>query len=326
MMIMNRIIVRYVLFSVPVIILILLLFKDRLPFGGDNSSFAAEPKKEITRIEFSDGEKKLFLEKNIEGWLVNGKYETRKNSILFILKVLTEIKIKSPVTSEFFNNEIIVKGIIPVRVKVFEQRKIIKSFIVYKTGSNTYGNIMKVKEGSKPFIVYIPGYEGEIGSAFTLNELFWQPYTILNFLPSQILSVTMENMVDPGSSFSIKNENHRFFLSDLTGDLSGWDTSRIVRYLSYFTHVPFESWAFEISPGEKKKIEAEQPVYRITINPAKGEKIVLTLWERFIDENDVKKKDSDRLWAKTEARDELFIVRYFDIDPVLKKRSYFFPE
>ena len=83
-------------------------------------------------------------------------------------------------------SEISDKGIEPVKVKVYEKRKLIKSFLVYKTPSNSYGNIMKIREGSKPFIVYVPGYEGDIGSAFTLNELFWQPYTVFNLLPSEI--------------------------------------------------------------------------------------------------------------------------------------------
>jgi hypothetical protein len=43
-------------------------------------------------------------------------------------------------------------------------------------------------------------------------------------------------------------------------------------------------------------------------------------------ENGKKTKDSDRLFGKTQNNDELFIIRYFDIDPLLKKRSYFFPE
>ncbi len=56
-----------------------------------------------------------------------------------------------------------------------------------------------------------------------------------------------------------------------------------------------------------------------------GDKIVLTLWERSVDENGIKKKDTDRLWGKTDAMDDIFIIRYMDIDPLLKKRSYFFP-
>jgi hypothetical protein len=37
-------------------------------------------------------------------------------------------------------------------------------------------------------------------------------------------------------------------------------------------------------------------------------------------------KDSDRVWAKTNQRDEIFIMRYFDLDPILKKRGYFFKD
>ena len=68
-------------------------------------------------------------------------------------------------------------------MKVFEKGKLIKSFLVYKTASNKYGNIMKLRESSKPFIVFVPGNEVEIGSAFTMNELFWQPYTVFSFSP-----------------------------------------------------------------------------------------------------------------------------------------------
>ena len=121
----------------------------------------------------------------------------------FILRILREVKIKSPVSSELFKSEITDKGILPVKIKVYEGRKLIKSYLVYKTSSNTYGNIMKMGERAKPFIVYVPGYDGDIGSAFTLSELFWQPYTVFNLLPSEIDSVKLENLADTSSSFLI---------------------------------------------------------------------------------------------------------------------------
>jgi hypothetical protein len=322
---MTRKIIKYLLFCVPVIILIVYLLNERSPFGGRNSSFASRPKKEITKIEFNGRSADLVLEKKGEEWIVNKKHEARKSSIQFILKILAEMQIKSPITTDLFNEEIINRKVAPVRVKVFERRKVIKSFLVYKTPSNTYGNIMKMREGSKPFIVYVPGNETEIGSAFTVNELFWRPYTVFSLLPSDILSVRLENMADTGSSFIIRNENQRFLLYDMKKELAGWDTSRTIRYLSYFTHVPFESWTFDISADEKEKIKKEMPLYKITVYKTSGEKVVLSLWERSIDENGIKKKDTDRLWGKTDAMDEIFIIRYLDIDPLLKKRSYFFP-
>ena len=51
-------------------------------------------------------------------------------------------------------------------------------------------------------------------------------------------------------------------------------------------------------------------------------KTVLTLWPI----PGEKGSDSDRVYGKTDERDDLFIMRYFDIDPLIKKREYFFRE
>lgn len=323
---MNRIIIRGILITVATGLILLILFRTRSPFGKNNSSFASESQKEISKIELSEPGKKLLLEKKGENWLLNGKPETRKNGILFILRVLQEIKIKSPVSGELFESEITAKGIVPVRVKVYDKRKLLNTFLVYKTRSNTYGNIMKIREGSKPFIVSMPGYEGDIGSGFTTNELFWQPFTVFNLLPSEIASVKFEKLSDTASSFSIVNKNNHYFISGTSGELTGWDSTLVKRYLSYFTWIPFESWASGITEEEGKIIESQQPLYMITIHTTGGIKTVLTLWERISVENGIKTKDSDRLFGKTRNSDQFFIMRYFDIDPLLKKRSYFFPE
>lgn len=321
---MNKIFFRSGFLIILVILFLLILFRNRSPFGKDNSSFASEPKDEITKIEFSEEGKRLTLEKKDENWVINGKSEARKSGIQFILRILKEIKIKSPVSQEMFENEIISKNIIPVKVKVYEKRRLLRTFLVYKTGSNAYGNIMKVKENSKPFIVYLPGYEGNIGSGFIVNELFWEPYTIFNLLPSEIASVHFENLSDTAASFSIINSGHNFYLKGAHGKETGYDSSLVNRYVSYFAWVPFESWDFEIGEADKKSIEAQPPMYRITVETSSGSKSVLSLWGMTTTKNGMKTLDSDRLLGKTDAKDELFIMRYFDIDPLIKKRSYFY--
>ena len=323
---MNRIIVRIGVLSAVVALILFIILKNRSPFGKSNSSFLSEPDQQITKIEFSEGSRKLYLEKDKDTWLINGKTEARKNGVLFILRVLQEIRIKSPVSSELFKSEITDKGIKPVRVKVFEKRKLLKSFLVYKTQSNIYGNIMKVNNSSKPFIVSAPGYEGDIGSGFTLNELFWQTYNIFNLMPSEIALVRLENMSDTASSFSIVNNNHHFILSDLSRELIGWDSAMVTRYLSYFARIPFESWALDMSEDQVKNVESQRPLYKLTVETVGQKKIILTLWERTKDENGVKSVDTDRMFGKTQERNEIFIIRYFDIDPLLKKWSYFYRE
>jgi hypothetical protein len=317
---------RGALLAIAVLLFIFLLFRNRLPFGEGNSSFACEPGKEISRIEFSGHGGKLSLNKNGENWIINEKTEARKSGILFILRILREIEIKSPVSAELFKTEITDKGVEPVKIKVYAKRKLIKSFLVYKTPSNRYGNIMKIREGAKPFIVCVPGYDGDIGSAFTLNELFWQPYTVFNLLPSEIESVSFENLSDSASSFSITAKNNHFTLSGMNRELTGWDSTLVSRYLSYFAWIPFEKWALEMGENEKKMVESQQPLFRITVTTSAGKKSLLTLWEKLNDDHGSMVKDSDRLLGRTQTSDEFFVMRYFDIDPLLKKRAYFFPE
>ena len=321
---MNKVLTRTFLLFIIIGLFLMILFRSRSPFGRSNSSFSSEPKEDITRVEFSGNGEKLILEKKGETWMINGKVEARKNGILFILRILKEIKIKSPVSPELFKSEITGKNIIPVKVKVYEDRRLLSTFLVYKTQSNKYGNIMKIRESSKPFIVYLPGYEGDIGSGFTMNELFWQPYTVFDLLPSEIANVIFENVSDTSSSFSIINRDHRYSLTGIAVKMAGYDSSLVLRYISYFARVPFESWAFDIGEADKKTIEAQKPLYRITVTSTAGRKKILTLWAMVTDRNGTKSVNSDRLLGKTNERDELFILRYFDIDPLIKKRSYFF--
>jgi hypothetical protein len=308
--------------AVPVF-LVAFLLKERATSRGD-TSFAIDRGKQITRIYLASGDKELTLEKREESWFVNGTHETRKSSILFILRILNELQIKSPVAPELFNSEIVAKNIIPVTVKVYN-RKLLRSFLVYKTNSNLYGNIMKLNERAKPFIMYVPGNEVEIGSAFNLNELFWQPFTLFELLPSEISSVALENYREPEASFALRKEGGDFILSDLQTDV-GWDTSKVIRYVSYFTHIPFESWGLDLSPENIKEIVSGQPLYRLTVAGPEGGNIVLSLWEKAVTDQDGKRIDSDRLWGKTEGSDKIFLIRYIDLDPVLKKRSYFLDE
>ena len=323
---MNKSVIKGLVGSVVIVLLLLIIFRTRSPFGKNNSSFSSEPEKEITKIELSDNVKKLVIEEKGDNWLINGKSVARKSGVMFLLRILKEIKIKSPVSADLFEAEITSKNISGVKVKVYENRKLLNTFLVYKTQSNAYGNFAKLKETSKPFIVYVPGYEGDIGSGFILNELYWQPYLVFNLLPSEISSVNFENLSDTTSSFKITYKSQHYSLSSSKGVLTGWDSSLVARYITYFARVPFESWSFGTADAWKKSNESDQPLYRITVNTTQGRKNVLTLWALTKEKQGTKEIDSDRLLGKTDENDEFFIMRYFDIDPLIKNRSYFFPK
>jgi hypothetical protein len=322
---MKRIFLPGLLFTAALCVLLFFILRGRSPFGKNNSSFACDPSKEITMIEISGGDKSLKLERIRSKWIVNSGVEARKNGISFITSILSEMKIKSPVSEELFDKEISANNIEPVSVRAYAKGRLLTKFLVYKTGSNRYGNIMKIKSRSKPFIVYLPGFEGDIGSVFTTNELYWRPFVVFNMLPSEIASVELHNYADSASSFTILNKNGRCCLSDNSEELIGSDSSRIMRYISYFTFIPFDEWSLGPGETEAKKAGAKEPLYRIKVTGTNGRERILDLWERTLTGPVGESIDSDRLLGKIKGEDNYFIIRYFDIDPLLKKKSYFFP-
>jgi hypothetical protein len=321
---MGKQLLRYSILVIALAAILFLIFRNNVPFGRSNTTFAVKPGTPITRFELIQGKKKVSLEESDGKWLLNKQEEARKSAVFFMLKVLREMKIKSPVSSELFESEIVKNNVEPVRVNVFSGRRLVKSIYVYKTASNLYGNIMKLKAFSKPFIVCVPGYEDNIGMHFIPDELFWKPFQVFHLLPSQISSVSMDIPADSSSSFSIINSGNGIQLTDMKKPVSGWDTSKVKRYLTYFTSVSFENWANALSEGMIDSIKSGKPVYRIFLKRNDGIETDLTVWEKWIVDNGVKKPDTDRVWAITNQNKEIFIMRYLDLDPLLKKRSYFF--
>ena len=310
--------------AVIIIAVLVYLLMDRGPFGGDDTSFSVRENTVISRIDLLQGKDRLSLQKIGDDWVVNKTLQARKSAVLSLLRTLETMEIKSTVTPQTFRDEIIDMNIDPVRVTVYEKRRVVKSFFVYKTQSNIYGNIMKMKPNSKPYIVFKPGYEDNIGVLFSMKELFWQPLAVFNSLPSQIESVEFEDLLHAESSFEIEKSDGILSLADSSGLMYGWDSLKVRRYLSYFTSIQLESWAFELREDSIGSIINRGPAYRISLTNVDGERRTLTVWERWNYEEGEKIMDSDRLWGKTDDADLLFVIRYFDLDPILKRKSYFF--
>lgn len=304
------------------LLLLFVLRGRQSSFGKRDTGFAVPAGSEISRIEMTQGDQKIVLRNDGAGWIINNAGETRKSALNFLLQTLTEIAIKSPVSEELFNTEIVEKEIVPVRVKVWTGKRMANSFLVYKTESNIYGNIMQKGERNKPFIVSIPGYEGAIGSNFSMNELFWQPFNIFSYIPGDIASVKVDYQANPEESFTVYNPS--LGLSDSVGASTNgeFESAKIKRYLSYFTWVPFESWAFDLDEAVADSIMASAPLATITVMIKGDDSGTLTIWERFVADDGGFAKDTDRAWGRRDDG-KLFIVRYFDIDPLLRRKSYF---
>ena len=294
-------------------------------FSRRNTVFAVAREADVTLIEMKQGDERVVLRKGREGWTVNEAGEARSSAVGFLLQTIAEIAIKSPVSDDLFYREVVEPGLIPVRVRALSGRKLLTSFLVWKTESNIYGNIAKRRDLGKPFILYIPGYEGSIGFNFTLNELFWRPFNIFSLNQGQIASIEVFYPQQPDESFIIHNPFAATLPPDLKQGIEGYDTAMVRRYLSYFMWVPFEDWAYGLSADEVNEIVEGEPEVRISVVTSDGRTEALTLWQRNTGTGGEFVPDYDRVWGRKNDDPHLFVVRYFDIDPLLRKKRYFFP-
>lgn len=304
--------------------ILFMLARQRAPFGKNNSSFSIDEKTEISRVVFFEGGSKLVLERNGKNWSVGGEAEARPLAVNMLLLILRDMQVKSPVGPEVFKEMISGKPE-PVKVFVYSGWMVKRSFFVYHTSANAYGNIMKMRVASRPFIMHVPGVEEDIGAYFTADPFFWKPFMVFNIMPSELSFVEVRNLRDTNSSFKIYPKTGELnFESAVKAPGKEPDTSRIKRYLSYFSYVPFEKPVRDLTQEEINEIVNSEPLYIITAGKKDGTMRTLKIWEKSGKNPDgVMITDTDRAWGMIEGTDRLVIMRYFDIDPILRNAGYF---
>jgi hypothetical protein len=304
--------------------LILVTGKKKSPFGKSNSSISVPADVQIDLITMErDGSLLSLSRENDRKWIINGKTEARSSAVSFILQTLHTIEIKSPVTDQYFRENIEEPGISPVKVEAFSSGRRVSSFMVYRYSDSPLGNIVRRKAGSKPFIAHIPGYDLNPGSHFITDARFWIPYNIFSLDPADIDTVrfTSGGREIPDLLIASGQRGYDLFIGGERPERA--DTTAIRRYLAYFTFVPFENWAYELNDEQKLEIIANEPAYVIGVTGKDGLRQKLVLWKRYIDENNGRDEDTDRLWGSLNGGADIFIARYFDIDPLLKSPDYF---
>ena len=102
------------------------------------------------------------------------------------------------------------------------------------------------------------------------------------------------------------------------------DSSRVLRYLSYFSSLRFERWVSEEDSINLNEVFASQPVYELSIKDKSGSVLNLKTYPILRETEKIKQEiDLNRIYGRMNNEPELVVIKYIDIDPVLKVRSNF---
>ena len=287
--------------------------------------FAVKNEEAINRVELNSDKGSIRLERKNEIWILNGNGEARLDAVRALLKTLTNIEIKSPVKKESVEKIRSSDNIETVEVRISGPLKQLKKYTVYKVSSNAYGNIMtKGKKGSS-YITNLPGYPGDIGIFYTTQINYWKPHILFDYKIGDIFSVEFINIDDPNNSFLIsRNESGSFILEDYNGEvLKNADPGKITRYISYFHNIGFEKFVEQESGALSNKTMQSQVLYTIRVKNKLGDIKEVKIYP-VVQEDGLGDIDKNYTYASISSENELVLVKYFALDPVLKKLDYFF--
>lgn len=321
---------RTYIITIGFLIILLLTVLLIRRYGGisvNSDDFAIKRTDRVTSVILETRGEHLVLKKEASGWMVNNSHEARLSAIRSLLETLSRLSIKSTVPESLFQEEWKDDSASVIKVQIREKPGGIKSFLVYPVSTNPYGNYFKKREKGTPYIMNIPGYSGNIGSLFVTNEKFWLPHTIYSYQPSEIQMIKMLIYKNESQSFVIYQDTPGSVqLLSLPDEkpMEDLDTIRVHRYLSYFNNLKFEQWVFDSDSVNINAILSSQPMHKLSIKEQSGDSITLITYP-IINESgsDGPEIDLNRIYVRINDKKDLVIIKYVDIDPVLKDRTYF---
>ena len=102
------------------------------------------------------------------------------------------------------------------------------------------------------------------------------------------------------------------------------DTARVYRYLSYFINLRFERWVYDSDSVNVHAVLSTQPRHELTIQEHSGRRTTIRTYPIIREmKTGEAETDLDRIYVNRNDEKDLVIVKYVDIDPVLKERNYF---
>lgn len=304
----------------------------------DARNFKIEDTASVTKIFLANKNGvKSTVKKTKTGWVVNDKYACRPEAIQVLLYTLKMLDVKAPVSKIAKPNIIKQMTANAVKIEVYSGNDLIKQYYVGKENQDhdaTYMLLTDLRENKNfedPFLMHIPGFNGFLSSRYIVDENEWRDKTVINYIPPQIKSITVENLESPDSSFVIKLKNsNQFELKKPNEEPLSFDEVKMKQYLAYFQNLQYEG-LLNIETHKKliDSLNNRVPFYRITVNDNEG-KITTLHFIRKGSTPELNEKygvnyvyDPDRLYLKLNNEKEMAVIQFYVFGKILQNYSYF---
>ena len=315
---------------------------------GESSDFQVWDTASVTKIYLADRrENESLLERQEQGWTLNGTYKAHPKQVSFLLTTLYKVRVKMPVSVASHDN--IVKQLasqstkveiyqnVPSinlfdKVKLFYHEKRTKVFYVGDATMDSSGTFMLKEGADKAYIVYIPSFRGFISTRFTANPDDWRDHTVFHANLADIQSVEIDFNEDPEGSFRIDNiGKHQYKLTRLSDNQDlPYDTLKVINFMSSFGNLRFEALFTNTMEQERiDSITGSPFVHYVVVTDREGNKQDMKTFRKLVlngvtdmsgDYGDV---DHDRMYALIDEGKDFVLIQNYVFDKVLHDVRYF---
>jgi hypothetical protein len=303
--------------------------------------FAVEDTASVTRIFLADKKgRNVTLERKASGrWMVNDKYPARMDAVNNLLVTIRRVDVKEPVSKIAHDNVVKMLATKAVRCEIYSGEKLVKAYYVGTETQDMTGTYMilidpeTMETSARPFVTYIPGFEGYLTTRYFTDELGWRDRVVFQYVPNEIKSVKLETPYTPelGYELVVKGEND-FELKNLKDGkaIEGIDPLQVKQYLSYFQLLNFESFEVELKPAQIDSVLRSQPINILTVTDSKGDVNTVKFYAKKPKHEGAVDKDGKplvfdpaRMNALLDNGKDFVLVQYFVFGKVMPPAIYF---
>jgi Domain of unknown function (DUF4340) len=251
----------------------------------------AVPAENIGKIFLADKQNHhVTIERQGDKWIVNGKYNVKKDVITNCLQAISNVKVKyvpsDNVTSGVVS-EIATHGI---KVEVYgKSGENLKTYYIGNNDNEGSGTYYIMQNAEKPYVVHLTSAYGELQPRFPLMEDDWRDRTVFAAEIEDIASASVEYPTQKSASFRVDKQDNAFEVAPFytgipkrTNAIKG----KAETFLYGFKSIVAE--AIENNNVLRDSFIQLQPFSVISLKSSKGEETAVRLYPIFAKDNDGK--------------------------------------
>ena len=310
----------FIVLGILVLISLYFLFFHKPGNIGD-IDFNIKDTSVVSRLVVSHIDKKITIEKVSGHWMVDNIYHANQALIRQVLRIFKNVETGVLVPESELKNQIDTLKQKGIHLQLFEQDKLIYQYWIGNFDETRNSTII-LNDNDIAAYVTAPGLTKNIRQFVEADDIFWRDRQIFSLNPENITEVSLEDLKTPANSFVIEKQEDKIQLYNTRHQKADFKEENLLRYMSYFGNVSFESLAEKLTKEQQDSVLKATPVYKVKVKTLQKQSITLNLYQKFSDSNPAN-PDLNFIYGNINNENILLLISYFQIDPVLKSVEYF---